>query len=241
MNPIMDNSDPKERIAKLIEAADGEGLVKLLSGEELNVRVEAAKALGQLRQLEVVPDLINAMGDVDLLVRQAAAESLVEVGEEAVPALVATLKGSGGRLTPHALWALGEIGSRNAVDALLTAAESPSWRLRWSAIESLGDVGGERAIEALINALGDRDQRVRSAAGKALMDIGEPAVEYLSTSMQHPDRGIRRESKAIVERLDTPAGRAALRRAQLVQWVPVIVIGIGILMILLWLGALFLL
>ncbi len=225
-----------EQIAQLLDSGDADGLTELLSAGERDTRAAAAQALGQLQKKATIPTLIAAMGDKEVQVRQAAAEALVEFGEAAVPSLVDSLEGRGGRVAPYALWALGEIGSRNAVGALIdTASEARSWRIRWSAVEALGDIGGQRAIQTLIDALDDRDERVRNAACLALVTVGAPAVGPLAAALRGRNGRVRREGlRSALRRIGTPAALAALRNEQLARWIPVLMAGIGLVLILLW-------
>ena len=223
----------------MIKVGDREGLEALLAEPVAEQRIVAVQALGSLRQKASIPALIRTLGDEELQVRRAAAGVLVAFGERAVPALVDSLQGQGGRLAPYALWALGEIGSSAALDALRAAAQSRSWRLRWSAVEALGDVGGAQAIGLLVEALCDRDERVRNAAGQALLKIGSPAVDALRAALRHPDPGCRAEAAGILRRMDDPAAAEALRRQQLFRWIPVVGLGAGLILILVWLASMF--
>jgi HEAT repeat protein len=227
-----------EKVQELFQKRDAEGLTALLEAEECEVRLEAARALGRLRNPEAVPALVEAMGDEEVAVRWASSKALAQIGQEAIPALAATLQGEGGRLSPYALWSLGEIGSPSAVDALSDAVRSPLWEVRWSAAEALGDVGGRHAGRALIEALGDRDERVRKAAVEALQKIGEPILEPLGQALHHPVRELREGARAVLTAIGSPTARAMLRRQQLAVWIPVLVIAVGVLLVLLWLGSL---
>ena len=227
-----------DQIPGLLAKEDVDGLTALLVADERQVRIAAAQALGQLCQPSTIPSLIGAMGDAEVPVRWAAAKALTQIGRPAIPALITTLDGKGGRLAPFALWALGEIGSPLAIDALIEASSSKEWRVRWSAAEALGDLRGRRAIDALIDALGDRDVRVRNAASEALQEIGEPAVEWLAVALRHSDKLIRQTARLTLHRIDCPAAQAHLRRAQLVFWIPVLAIVIGALLVIIWLASL---
>lgn len=227
-----------EQIASLLEAEDIDGLEARLAADEQEARVEAAHALGSLSRPRTVPALVSAMGDAQVRVRQAAAQALTRIGEPAVPALVTALEGMGGRLAPYALWALGEIGSPAAIDALVRgASDSHGWRVRWSAVESLGDTGGEKAIQALVGALGDRDHRVRRKASERLQTIGERAVKPLAYLLRHSDRVTRSEARKTLVGIGTRAARMELQKEQLLIWIPVGVMIIGLLLIILWLGS----
>ena len=227
-----------EQIPKLLKTKDVDGLIALLTADERQVRIDAVQALGQLRQPDTVLSLVNAMGDEEIPVRRAAARALAQIGRPAIPALVATLEGKGGRLAPYALWALGEIGSPLAIDTLIEATGYFEWKVRWSAVEALGDVGGERAAGALVESLEDRDLRVRNAASEALQKIGEPAVTPLAIALRQSNEVVYRAARTTLVRIGSPAAQAILRKEKLVSWIPVIVIVIGVLLIILWLGSL---
>jgi HEAT repeat protein len=64
-----------EQIAGLLEAEDVDGLETVLAADEQEARIEAAHALGRLRRPRTVPALVSAMGDAQVRVRQAAAQS----------------------------------------------------------------------------------------------------------------------------------------------------------------------
>lgn len=219
----------------MFRARDAEGLVGLLEDPERDCRAAAARALGKLGDPAGIPGLMGALGDEELPVRQAAATALAALGERAVPALVHSLEGQGGRLAPYALWALGEIGSPAALEALEAAAGARSWRLRWSAVEALGDVGGLRAVSLLIGALGDRDERVQNAAVLSLQQIGELAVEPLAAALRHRDPRCRPGAWRALAGFEHPLAQAALRRQQLSERIPVILVGVGAVLLALWL------
>lgn len=227
-----------ERVEQLFRKKDIDGLKSLLGAAERELRIESAQALGQLRHPGTVPALINAMGDDEVAVRWAAAKALTCIGPSAVPALVDTLHGTGGRLSPYALWALGEIGSPKAVAALSEAIQSPLWEERWSAVASLGDVGGAQVSTALVRALGDRDERVRKAAGQALQKLGEQSLEPLAAALNHPERLVREEAHYVLAKIDSPKSQAILRHRKLSFWVPVVAIVTGVMLVLVWLGSL---
>jgi HEAT repeat protein len=227
-----------EQVHESYQNKDVKALMALLAADSCEAQLEAASALGELRNPDAVSALVAAMGDEEVAVRWAAAKALTRIGQVAIPALAATLQGMGGRLSPYALWSLGEIGSPEAIDVLSDAVRSPLWEVRWSAATSLGDVGGGQASRALIEALSDRDERVRKAAVEALQKIGEPAVEPLSEALYHPERDVCEAARAALVAIGSPAAQAILRRKKLSVWIPVVGLAVGLLLVLLWLGSL---
>lgn len=105
----------------------------------------AAIALGSFgNDPEIVDALILALSDRTLYIREAAIQSL------------------------------GEIGSRNAVPYLISALSDKSFAVRMSAINALGKIGDKSAAPFIKRLLDDVDPHIRDAAAKALsiMDYG---------------------------------------------------------------------
>jgi len=125
-----------------------EALIEGLKSSDDAVRMYAAKALGEIRDIRAVGPLIEAL---KIKTRWggsegSAAQALTDIGEPAVEPLIAVLKDSDDNV-------------RNL------------------AIISLGDIGDARAVEPLIHALKDSNKKVRSFAAKALKKIGGEKAE----------------------------------------------------------------
>ena len=125
-----------------------EALIEGLRNSDENVRMYAAKALGEIRDIRAVGPLIEALriktrwGGAE----GSAAQALTDIGEPAVETLIAVLKDSDDNV-------------------------------RTLAIISLGDIGDARAVEHLIHALKDSNKKVRSFTAKALKKIGGEKAE----------------------------------------------------------------
>jgi len=155
-----------------------EPLIRALGDENSNVRMEAAKALGELGDATAVEPLIQALGEEDAGVRRYTAEALGKIGDErAVEPLIYALEDEDGNVRIEAAKALGEIGDERAVEPLIQALNDKVPDVRRYAAEALGKIGDARAVEPLIYALDDT--YVGDTAKEALGEIGEPAVEPL--------------------------------------------------------------
>jgi HEAT repeat protein len=122
-----------EQISKLTEA---------LKEEDWEVRISAAKSLGEIGNPAAVPGLIEALADPDRSMREMAA------------------------------WALGRIRSTAAVPALSEVSRNDvNWYVRYSAINALARIGDAAALSALNAALKDKQWPVREAAAQALRAI----------------------------------------------------------------------
>lgn len=95
------------------------------------VRVGAAQALGDMKVEKAVPDLIQALDDSAVMVRQVSLYSLGLIGipaKEAVPKVIEILNQPEDiellQVSDIAAWVLGEIGDKSAIDSLSKALDS---------------------------------------------------------------------------------------------------------------------
>jgi sensor c-di-GMP phosphodiesterase-like protein len=74
-------------------------------------------------------------------------------------------------------------------------------------------------------------------ASERLQRIGEPAVKPLAYLLRHSKRDMRSEARKTLVGIGTPAALVELQREQLLIWIPVGVMVIGLLLVILWLGS----
>ena len=97
-------------------------------------------ALQALKDPALVPFFTEECGAVPVTLRRLAQNSLVAIGEPAVPGIVKALPGSPPLRYRTLLEALGRIGSPQAVVLLVGETDprvNPDWRIRFSAIRAL--------------------------------------------------------------------------------------------------------
>ncbi|MDR3709956.1 MAG: MFS transporter [Capsulimonadaceae bacterium] len=138
-------------------------------------RVKAAEQLGRLKTPVAVEELVKALDDVSLPVREQAATSLGEIGDaRAVQPLVTKLTDVASGIAPEAAVALGKIGDKSALPALAAVIQlgGPSLR-RLAAIEALGRLQDRRVPDILLPIVSERDSSVRVAATRALSGFPE--------------------------------------------------------------------
>ena len=125
-----------------------------------------------------VERLIKKLGHKKAKVRANAVEALGRIGEDAVPALIQTLRDQDveGFVRENAAEALGSIGkdAKDAVPALIQALKDESIGVREDAAYLLGKIGSEDTVPALKQALKDQGWRVRGRVVTALGNIGTP-------------------------------------------------------------------
>ena len=148
-------------------------------------------------KLQVAIDaLASALTANDPMLRQNVRWALVNVGEDALEALVRTLEHESANARWEAAKALGEIGSAEGASALVAALDDKVFDVRWVAGDSLIALG-RPALAPLLEALIDKptSARLREGAHHVLRVLGEtglgdlvaPVLSALGRSKGAPD------------------------------------------------------
>jgi HEAT repeat protein len=202
----------------------------------------AASALGDLgaKARSAVPNLIEALGDDNRLVRYRTIRALGKIGpdaEDAVPVLMEVATGApdaaeaedarktlvniGAPAVPALIAVLRQqpaLGSvlaqigRPAVPALRDTLQNPDADFRRASASVLGLMGPEAddAVANLMNRLGDEDTRVGAQAAKALGAIG--SEEAVSALVEALEQvGVRGQAIVALGKLGPKAARATPR------------------------------
>ena len=123
-----------------------------------------------------IPRYIETLREGNTGSASAARERLAQMGEPAVPALVAALKDEQGEVRAHAAYALRSMGpkAKAAVPALISALQDPVWEVRDDAAGALERIGtnAKDAVPGLIGALSDANDHVAAHAASALRAVG---------------------------------------------------------------------
>lgn len=147
-------------------------------------RTQAIDTLGKACYAPAVPALTGLVRDADPGTRYLAAMALSKIGDEA----------------------------ETAVPTLLQALRAEDMWLRAAVTSALIQIG-EPSVPGLIRALFDDNKAVRRAAAKALGKIGdERAVSPLRVALKDGDSAVGKFSAEALQRIGTPAARAALER-----------------------------
>ena len=116
-------------------------LLQALNDPKPAVRHCAALALRYQADPEAIHPLIQALNLPDQLMARLAADALIAIGEESVPALIEILQNSSQAARLESARALGEIGDPRAIPALFNALDDDSAILEHWAGESLEKMG----------------------------------------------------------------------------------------------------
>ena len=152
------------------------GIQKLARADNSQAKAEAAGALGRLKTPLAVEELVRALDDVALPVREQAAVALGEIRDaRATMPLVRKLTDPASGISGPAATALGKIGDHAALPALAAAAQLGPPPRQLAAMEALGRLPDASVSDILENLMRDRDSSVRTAAIRALADREDPA------------------------------------------------------------------
>jgi len=179
----------KPSVKKMEKKRDVEGLIKVLEDFSIvrSIRMDAARALGRLRDARAVKPLIKALKDGysfltfeygDEVFRRTAIEALVRIDEPAVEPLIQDLKDKYSHVREGAVEVLGNIGEP-AIDPLIQALRHKEWRVRTGAAIALGNIGDARAVETLTHTLKHEDSDFTQALKHEDSDVREWAAEAL--------------------------------------------------------------
>ena len=144
----------------------------LLENEHPEVRTNGAYALGELKNPQATPYLVNLLGDEDSLVSRSAANALIKIGPATVPTLLAELPRRKGSTETWIIYILGKLKASEAMDALVGKLGSPDTFVRRYATAALTEIGDPGAEEHLVTMLSDNDPHVRMYASFGLMEFG---------------------------------------------------------------------
>ncbi|WP_319642088.1 HEAT repeat domain-containing protein [Methanovulcanius yangii] len=175
---------------------------------DIEIRSDAAKALGNIRDTRAVEPLIHALNDENYKVRKSAAEALGRIGDgRAVEPLCKALNDEYDvRITSaEALRMIGQtfpgkIGDPQTVVPLINLLNAIEPEIRQIAIHSLGETHDSRAVEPLIAALNEEDPELRSSAINALSWIGDiKALDPIIAMLDDRNDKVREDAASALE------------------------------------------
>jgi HEAT repeat protein len=152
---------------------------------------EAKKLIGQLTDLgkreraaqdlirlgaEAVPALVETLQARDPSLPPLAGQILVRIGSAATPGLIQALQTAHPLVRAQAADLLAQTKDRAALPALLDAVRGEFYTVRARAALALGNIGDARVLPNLLPLLKDKDDEVRSAACIAIAKFCDPST-----------------------------------------------------------------
>ncbi len=207
-----------DQISSWSAPRSSEALLSALGDPAPEVRMAAAKGLGQRKEQRALSQLLHLLKDADAQVREAATIALQQVPHPlATQPLVECLTDPESSVRWHAAWALDTLGWQPASDSeraqlllafgeiesaarlgppailpLLTLFQDRFPFQRRKAVEALGGIPDALVIKPLLAALKDEDASVRAAALRALSKQGDPTcVNRMADLLKDHDKNVR--------------------------------------------------
>jgi HEAT repeat protein len=146
---------------------------------------------------------------------QEAANALGDIGNPAVPGLLAALGSDDWKTRKFAAVALGDVDGivdrPRVVGTLIARLTDRHPDVRDRTAWALGEIEDKAAVEPLLSALNDSDPRVRARAAWALGEIEDrAALTGLTRALNDTDRGVREKAAwALREIEDAHSARPA--------------------------------
>jgi HEAT repeat protein len=171
------------------------------SDEDEQVRAEALRSLGRIKDFSALDVMIGAVKDSDPGVRRAAIKALVSLYTEHDIDFITNRRTGWNRLNPlldtddHEIIPRYVLVDPNIISALGDSARDDRTRdNRIAAIRALGVLRGADAIPQLADAL-TSDREVRIDVTRTFIKIGEPeAARYLITFFRDSDQKVRTQA-----------------------------------------------
>jgi HEAT repeat protein len=158
----------------------------------LEVRVRAAKALGQMKGTAAVKPLIGALSEPSRWSAIRIADILSNMGKQVVDELMECFEECPVHARIAAVDILGRIKSLDTLPFLIKKLSDENKDIRARAAHALGMIGDPSSCQSLIGALQDGEWPVRAMAAKALGRIKAPeGIEPLCQVLGDPEWWVR--------------------------------------------------
>jgi HEAT repeat protein len=203
-------ADAAERLGIARSERAVEALTRRMTDESGEVRLRAAKALGEIRGRSAVAPLVDALTQPNRWSTLRVADILSRMGAEAAEGVIAAWPGLPRTARLASLDILGKIRRHEAVPFLRDTLRDGGPDERARAAHALGTIGHPEPVADLVAAMKDPDWPVRAMAAKALGRIAAPsAAAPLSEGLKDKEWWVRSNS-AIALKMMGPAGQRTL-------------------------------
>lgn len=177
------------------------------------IDLEALKGQAKAGDAAAFRELINLLSVTERQLNDKVYPLILELGDPAVPFLLAAVNTDDRIRREHVIAALGTLKSPQAVEPIGRVLGDRSLQRRYVAAWSLGEIGDPRGISYLLPALGDEDREVQRYAVRALIKINREAVAPLLAFLETASvRGTSAAVRALGDIGDARALPALLQR-----------------------------
>lgn len=196
-------ADPRSRIyiAYLLGETEGSDAVRTLlrsalTASDPELRLMAARALGNLGDLAALPQLVSSLAGNSEDVRETAVNALIALGgrhrEEALSALEPLVDHPDPLLRMCRVMILGRLDGPDVERSLAFAMKDESPLVRRAAVRAIEGQKGDEQLQNLMLALTDEDNEVRRLAAEVLgLSGNRQALAPLELALRDDDLWVR--------------------------------------------------
>lgn len=187
-----------------------------LFSDDPEVRTEAAVRLGEARDRQAVPALLEALDDPEESVRVEAARALGAIGDRSATGPLGALAADPlDTVRIAAAQALGMLEDPSAVPALERLLADPDEGVRKAAVRAAGSIPGPEAVRLLVSsALHDEIEEIREVAVKLLAGRrAAEAIPFIERSLETESDRLRATAAYALEKIGDRSSLPALRKA----------------------------
>jgi len=168
-------------MARVLKSKSLTFMEPLLKSENEEMRYYAVTALGEIKSKKSANLLIRAFTDPSWIIRNHAANQLIQLGEVAIKTIESEkiFVSDNEDILYWTIQVLAELGE---VNILIDAFNKQKKQIRIYIVNALQKIETKKAIKALIIALDDKAWPVRHEATNSLLSFGNRAIEYIITS-----------------------------------------------------------
>jgi hypothetical protein len=163
-------------------------------------RLKATRALGEKRSSIATDELVKALDDPSLDVREEAATALGKISDaKAIEPLVEKMRSPESKIQAHSARALGKIRHERSFEALIEALPTTDRALKKDVVRALGEIRDRRASQHLLQLLAAEDDPATvETVIEALAKLGEiQAIHHILPELRRATNQIVKRQLAI--------------------------------------------
>lgn len=208
--------DEDVRVFELIGIRDLKRLIENIQGPDLDLRRRSVELLGQSRNLQALPWVIEATQNADELTQLQAVLAVGKLAprnhEPSLNALFYLIQREiSDKVISAAVSAIGKICDTNRILELTHLLDSSNDRIVANVIEAMGQVRSAKATDLILPKLNSRNNRVKANAAMAVFASGHiEVIDTLKPMLLHSDPAMRTSSAFAIGELTLIAAQEQL-------------------------------
>lgn len=167
-------------LGKLKIQSDYDLIVNHLRNQISDVRIETINTLGEILNIESIPELLNMLEDSNYDVQESAINAITKFpNEEVFPLLTERFKNNSNELDYVFVKIISQLKPQVSLEEIIKFSSSPDFQVRRTVAESLKNYNEKDSLEKLLEMIHDSHYQVREAVIRTLSSFGEEITDNL--------------------------------------------------------------